>query len=124
VNVAKQDIPKVEDTDLTRDEMEEVAEELDVAAEGLDDQALLEQLGVALGAVDADAVPSSSASGGTQGAEEVDDGDDDEEQDAGQRFEDMTRAELRDELRERDLPVSGNKSALVERLVEAEQARS
>jgi hypothetical protein len=123
VNVAKQDIPKVEDTDLTREELEEVAEELDVAAEGLDDQALLEQLGVALGAVDADAVPSSSPSGGTQEAEEVEDGDG-EEQDAGQRFEDMTRAELRDELRERDLPVSGNKSALVERLVEAEQARS
>jgi hypothetical protein len=123
VNVAKQDIPKVEDTDLTREELEEVAEELDVAAEGLDDQALLEQLGVALGAVDADAVPSSSASGDTQEAEEVEDGDG-EEQDAGQRFEDMTRAELRDELRERDLPVSGNKSALVERLVEAEQARS
>jgi hypothetical protein len=123
VNVAKQDIPKVEDTDLTREELEEVAEELDVAAEGLDDQALLEQLGVALGAVDADAVPSSSASGGTQEAEEVEDGDG-AEQDAGQRFEDMTRAELRDELRERDLPVSGNKSALVERLVEAEQARS
>jgi hypothetical protein len=36
-------------------------------------------------------------------------------------YEDKTVNELRDELRDRDLPVSGNKAELVERLEEADQ---
>jgi hypothetical protein len=36
-------------------------------------------------------------------------------------YEDKTRDELRDELKRRDLPVSGSKSELVERLEEADQ---
>lgn len=36
-------------------------------------------------------------------------------------YEDQTRDELRDELKERDLPVSGTKDELVERLEEADQ---
>jgi hypothetical protein len=46
------EIPDVDQTDLTREELEEVAEEVGVDADGLDDQELLEQLGVALGAID------------------------------------------------------------------------
>lgn len=36
-------------------------------------------------------------------------------------YEDQTRDELRDELKERDLPVSGTKEELIERLEEADQ---
>jgi hypothetical protein len=35
-------------------------------------------------------------------------------------YQDMTREELRDELKQRDLPVSGNKGELIDRLEEAD----
>ncbi len=37
-------------------------------------------------------------------------------------YEDRTKAELQDELRERELPVSGSKQELVDRLTEADDA--
>lgn len=52
--MADTDIPDVGDTDLTRDELEEVADDLGIDPEGMDDQQLLERLGVELGELDAD----------------------------------------------------------------------
>jgi hypothetical protein len=116
------DIPDVTETDLTRDELEEAAEEVGVDHEGLDDQQLLEQLGVALGELDEDAVETPEPSG----AEEADDdggedGGDDVQEAVGEPIDGPTRDELRDELRELDLPVSGTKDELAERLEEAKQ---
>jgi hypothetical protein len=113
--VAKKSIPDVEQTDLSRGELEEVAEELEVDAEGLSDQELLEQLGVALGMVDPDDIGSSPGGAGGSGAGSDEQGTDDE------ALENMTRDELREQLRARDLPVSGNKAELRKRLVEADE---
>jgi hypothetical protein len=137
--VPEPDIPDVNDTDLTREEMEAAAEELGVEADGLDDQQLLEQLGVALGELDEDDVETPERPDGDDddgGGDEDDDGDGDDDEDedddggdgetggdeqraVGEPIEGPTRDELRDELRERDLPVSGTKDELAERLAEA-----
>jgi hypothetical protein len=134
------EIPDVSETDLTREELEEAAEEVGVDPDGLEDQQLLEQLGVALGEIDEDAVetPDRSDAEGTPEEEdgEDDDGDDDENDEddeddeddgsdvqeaVGEPIDGPTRDELRDELRELDLPVSGTKDELAERLEEAKQ---
>jgi hypothetical protein len=126
-------IPDVDETDLTRDEMEEVASELGVDPEGLDDQQLLEQLGVALGELDEDQVeapPASSDEVGDAGSDDDepddDEPDDDEPDDdgevqsaVGEPIDGPTRDDLRDRLRELDLPVSGTKDELQQRLAEA-----
>jgi hypothetical protein len=139
--VANPQIPDVEETGLTRDEMETAADDLGVDHEGLDDQQLLEQLGVALGELDEDEVdtpPASSedadsgdadseaASDEAEAAsdEAEDEGDDadgngDVQSAVGEPIDGPTRDELREELRERDLPVSGTKEELQERLAEA-----
>jgi hypothetical protein len=138
--VTEPEIPDVNETDLTREEMEAAAEELGVEADGLDDQQLLEQLGVALGELDEDDVetperPEGDGDEGDDGddgdAEDAEDGDEgdedgdddenggDEQRAVGEPIDGPTRDELRDELRERDLPVSGTKDELAERLAEA-----
>jgi hypothetical protein len=114
------EIPDVTETDLTRDELEEAAEEVGVDPEGLDDQQLLEQLGVALGELDEDAVETPERSGSEEADDE--DGGDDVQEAVGEPIDGPTRDELRDELRELDLPVSGTKDELAERLEEAKQA--
>jgi hypothetical protein len=73
--MAEQEIPDVGETDLTRDELEEAAEEVGVDPDGLDDQELLERVGVALGVVDEDAVDAPSADAETDQPD--DDRDDD-----------------------------------------------
>jgi hypothetical protein len=119
------DIPDVTETDLTRDELEEAAEEVGVDHEGLDDQQLLEQLGVALGEIDEDALETPERSDAEEADDEADDEGEDEGEDVqeavGEPIDGPTRDELRDELRELDLPVSGTKDELAERLDEAKQ---
>jgi hypothetical protein len=127
--VANPQIPDVEETGLTRDEMETAADDLGVDHEGLDDQQLLEQLGVALGELDeaeVDTPPPSSEDPDSEAAsdEAEDEGDDadgngDVQSAVGEPIDGPTRDELREELRERDLPVSGTKEELQERLAEA-----
>ncbi|MEX1177237.1 MAG: SAP domain-containing protein [Nitriliruptor sp.] len=60
-------IPDVDDTDLTREEMEEVAAEYDIDTDDLDDQELLEELGVALGELDPDDVDGGAGDSGGSG---------------------------------------------------------
>jgi hypothetical protein len=115
------DIPDVTETDLTRDELEEAAEEVGVDHEGLDDQQLLEQLGVALGEIDEDAVQTPERSDAEAADDEGEDGGDEVQEAVGEPIDGPTRDELRDELRELDLPVSGTKDELAERLEEAKQ---
>jgi hypothetical protein len=140
------EIPDVTETDLTREELEEAAEEVGVYPDGLDDQQLLEQLGVALGEIDEDAVetPDRSNDGGAPEEGDGEDGEDDDGEDddgedddgedddgeddggdvqeaVGEPIDGPTRDELREELRELDLPVSGTKDELAERLEEAKQ---
>jgi hypothetical protein len=130
--VANPQIPDVEETGLTRDEMESAADELGVDHEGLDDQQLLEQLGVALGQLDEDEVDTPPASSDADDPEDVSDGDvsdGDEDGDesgdvqaaVGEPIDGPTRDDLRDELRELDLPVSGTKEELQQRLAEASE---
>lgn len=107
-------VPDVTATDLTRDEMEEVAEECGIDADGLDDQQLLERLGVALGEIEASQVRSGArrrrGDGRGEGAQES------SEQDLpGEPTEGRTR----NELRELGLPVAGTKEELQQRLAEA-----
>jgi hypothetical protein len=95
-------IPRFEDTGLTRTDLEEAADELGVEHDGVGDQRLLERLGVELGELDAD---------------QVDDGP--EEQPApGEPIQGPTRDELREELRQRGLPISGTKAELAQRLAD------
>jgi hypothetical protein len=101
--------PRFEDTGLSRDDLEEAADELGVEHEDVDDQALLERLGVELGELD----PPDDGDGGRE--------DDGEQTAPGEPIEGRTRDELRDELRDRGLPVSGSKSELEERLREADE---
>jgi hypothetical protein len=125
------EIPDVTETDLTREELEEAAEEVGVYPDGLDDQQLLEQLGVALGEIDEDAVETPDRSNDGDAPEEGDgeDAEDDDGEDdggdvqeaVGEPIDGPTRDELREELRELDLPVSGTKDELAERLEEAKQ---
>lgn len=195
--MADTDIPDVDDTDLTREEMEELAGEYDIDPDGLDDQELLERLGVALGEIDEAQIRernerreedrrSSAASlrgrfaarlegaadrlrpadeerdrpaeeeaersgdegqkeaaeeeparsddeagpgadtDGRGGSEETrdaekTDGDEDpsEQRLPGEPIEGRTRNQLRDELRELGLPVTGTKAQLEQRLAEA-----
>jgi hypothetical protein len=111
--------PRFEDTGLSRDDLEEAADELGVEHEDVDDQTLLERLGVELGQLDP---PDDEGDDGSQGDTEDDGAADGEEQAApGEPIEGRTRDELRDELRDRGLPVSGSKSELEERLREADE---
>jgi hypothetical protein len=55
-----------------------------------------------------------------QYGDDLDDGDDAD--DDGSEYDDMTIDQLKDALRERDLPVSGNKQELIDRLVEDDEA--
>lgn len=169
------DIPDVGDTDLTRQELEEVAGECGIDPEGLDDQELLERLGVALGEIDdaevpddatdgdrddgqasgsglrakvaaalqgaadrlrpADEDPSEEArtddTGAAEDSEEAQSDEDDADADdaseqtlPGEPIEGPTRDELRDELRELGLPVTGTKAELEERLDQARREQS
>lgn len=164
------DIPDVGDTDLTRQELEEVAAECGIDHEGLDDQALLERLGVALGEIDEaevgddgedgdredgggsgyglrakvaaslqgaadrlrpadeersdeDGSDDSGAAEDSEGAQsdEVDEAADDASEQTlpGEPIEGPTRDEIRDELRELGLTVTGTKDELEERLDQA-----
>lgn len=173
------DIPDVGDTDLTRQELEEVAAECGIDPEGLDDQELFERLGVALGEIDDTEVPDDTAdddrdddgasgsglrgkvaaalqgaadrlrpadedpseeagtedAGAAEDSEEAqsaedeahedeadeDEGGDDASEQAlpGEPIEGPTRDEIRDELRELGLPVTGTKDELQERLDQA-----
>jgi hypothetical protein len=121
-------VPRYEDTGLSRDDLEEAAEELGLAHEELDDQALLERLGVELGELDPDQV-SDQASRPEDVEDDEEDIDDPLDRDAvaeeeqaapGEAIEGATRDELRAQLRERGLPVSGTKAELAERLAEAD----
>lgn len=49
------------------------------------------------------------------------DDDEDEEDDGGEGYDDLTNDELKEELRKRDLPVSGNHAELVARLEEDDE---
>jgi hypothetical protein len=118
-DVTEREIPNVDETGITRDEMEVVADDLGVDPEGLDDQELLEELGVALGELDPDDLESASASGAGDENDE-DDAVSGEQTAVGEPIEGPTRDELREELRERDLPVSGTKEELEERLADAD----
>jgi hypothetical protein len=120
--MASTQIPSIEETDLDRDDLVEAAEELDVEDhESLDDQELFLEIGRRMGEIDEDDVPAAN-----------DDAPDDEQDAASpaagaqESIEELTRNEIRDELRELGLPVSGNKSELVQRLeaarAEARQA--
>ena len=118
------DIPDVESTDLTRQEMEEVAKEYDIDPEGLEDQELLERLGVGFGELDESQVGDRGA--GTNGAQarqgrqrDGEDEDPSEQRLPGESVEGLTRNELRDQLRELGLPVTGSKAELQQRLDEA-----
>jgi hypothetical protein len=164
--VADTGIPDVDETDLTREEMEEVAAECGVDPDGLDDQQLLERLGVALGEIDEselddpdddDGRPSGAGlrakvaarlegaadrlrpagaeppddpeaddedGAGRAAADEADEGDEADEDPSeqtlpGEPIEGPTRDEIRDELRELGLPVTGTKDELQERLDQA-----
>jgi hypothetical protein len=141
--MATTQIPRVDDTDLDRDDLVEAAEELDIEHESLDDQQLFEELGRRLGEIDDDA-----PSGAEDAAESVEDaagaGGSGEAEEAAEQAESATssaastasesvpdpeelheelqgrtRDQVRDELRELGLPVSGTKTELVERLVAA-----
>ncbi len=106
-------IPKVTETDIDREDLVEAAKELDIEDyESLGDQELFEEVGRELGEIDDD------------GAEESDDGSSTEDDQPGEEALEqirselggMTRNELRDELRDLGLSVSGNKAELLERL--------
>jgi hypothetical protein len=122
-------VPRFEDTGLSRDDLEEAAEELGLDHEELDDQALLERLGVELGELTPDQVSDQAAPSDDEEDRDEEDIDDpldpaaiaEEEQPApGEAIEGPTRDELRDQLRERGLPVSGTKAELAERLADAD----
>jgi hypothetical protein len=123
-------IPRFEDTGLRREDLEEAAEELGLDHEDVDDQTLLERLGVELGELEpdqaSDPVDASDQPADEDDEEDIDDPLDpeaiaEEEQDApGAAIEGPTRDELREQLRERGLPVSGTKAELAERLADAD----
>lgn len=174
IDVTDIEIPDVDDTDLSREELEEVAADCGVDPEGLDDQELLERLGVALGEFDESQLEEArrqrSATGSTdetreRGGDPEEDvrtvdalrakvatalsaaaarvtprgesSDDDADgvgragggrsargagatQSApGEPVDGPTRDELRDELRALGLPVTGTKDELLDRLEEA-----
>jgi hypothetical protein len=123
-------IPRFEETGLRREDLEEAAEELGLDHEDVDDQTLLERLGVELGELEPDQI-SDPVDVDDEPADEDDEEDIDdplapeaiaqEEQAApGEAIEGPTRDELRAQLRERGLPVSGTKTELAERLAEAD----
>jgi hypothetical protein len=125
--MASTQIPKVEDTDLDRDELVEAAEELDLDHESLDDQELFEELGRRLGEIDDDAPDEpedEAADAGEERADAPSDATADEDtaeevSDPGgirQELEGLTRNEVRDRLRDLGLPVAGNKADLIDRL--------
>jgi hypothetical protein len=122
-------VPRFEDTGLSRDDLEEAAEELGLDHEELDDQALLERLGVELGELTPDQVSDQAAPSDDEEDRDEEDIDDpldpaaiaeDEQPAPGEAIEGPTRDELRDQLRERGLPVSGTKAELAERLADAD----
>jgi hypothetical protein len=123
-------IPRFEDTGLRREDLEEAAEELGLDHEDVDDQTLLERLGVELGELEpdqvSDPVDASDRPADEDDEEDIDDPLDpeaiaEEEQAApGAEIEGPTRDELRAQLRERGLPVSGTKAELAERLADAD----
>jgi hypothetical protein len=118
--MATSDIPDVRDTDLDRADLEEAAQELGLEDhDDLQDQELFEEIGRRLGEIDEDASAEHDRTDDESSSEETDDqmGDD-----TGPDPQDMTRDELRDELRELDLPVSGSKSELLDRLETARKA--
>jgi hypothetical protein len=136
--MATTQIPRVDDTDLDRDELVEAAEELDIEHESLDDQELFEELGRRLGEIEDDAgsgaedaeaaaedaeataedageqAQSAASSAASTASEAVPDPEELQEELAGR-----TRDQVRDELRDLGLPVSGTKGELVERLAAA-----
>jgi hypothetical protein len=126
-------IPRFEDTGLRREDLEEAAEELGLDHEDVDDQTLLERLGVELGQLEPDQL-SDPADASDEPDDDGEDGDEEdiddpldpeaiaeEEQEApGAAIEGPTRDELREQLRERGLPVSGTKAELAERLADAD----
>jgi hypothetical protein len=123
--MATSEIPKVTETDLDRDDMTEAAEELGVDDhERLDDQELFEELGRRLGEIE-------------DGSSQPDKSEDEQRTDVASRVseqargaappsgpdpQDMTRDQLREELRELGLPVTGTKPELLERVETARTA--
>jgi hypothetical protein len=122
-------IPRFEETGLRREDLEEAAEELGLDHEDVDDQTLLERLGVELGELEPDQISDPVDVDDEPDEDDEEDIDDplapeaiaEEEQAApGEAIEAPTRDELRAQLRERGLPVSGTKTELAERLAEAD----
>jgi hypothetical protein len=119
-------IPRFEDTGLRREDLEEAAEELGLDHEDVDDQTLLERLGVELGELQPEQISDPVEPSDEHDEEDIDDPLDpetiaDEEQTApGEAIEGPTRDALRAQLKERGLPVSGTKAELAERLAEAD----
>jgi hypothetical protein len=128
--VASTDIPKVTDTDIEREDLEEAAQELGIEEfESLGDQELFEAVGRRLGEIEDEDEDASDEDGDEQaserdeatGSEQTDDESDTQRDDGlleeiQADLEAMTRDELREELRGLGLPVSGSKAELAERL--------
>jgi hypothetical protein len=129
--MATTQIPRVDDTDLDRDELVEAAEELDIEHESLDDQELFEELGRRLGEIEDDAGSGAEdaestaedvgeqAQSATSGAASTASASVPDPEELREELEGRTRDQVRDELRELGLPVSGTKGELVERLAAA-----
>jgi hypothetical protein len=114
--MASTEIPRVDDTDLDRDDLVEAAEELDLDHESLGDQELFEELGRRLGEIDEE--PAGDGGEASEQAEDVAEEAPNPEQ-IREELEGRTRDQVRNELRELGLPVSGSKSELIERLAAA-----
>ena len=114
--MASTEIPRVDDTDLDRDDLVEAAEELDLDHESLGDQELFEELGRRLGEIDEEAAGDDGEA--SEQAEDVAEEAPNPDQ-IREELEGRTRDQVRNELRELGLPVSGSKSELIERLAAA-----
>jgi hypothetical protein len=114
--MASTEIPRIDDTDLDRDDLVEAAEELDLDHESLGDQELFEELGRRLGEIDEE--PAGDGGEASEQAEDVAEEAPNPEQ-IREELEGRTRDQVRNELRELGLPVSGSKSELIERLAAA-----
>ena len=143
--MATSDIPDVRKTELDRDDLVEAAEEVGLDQhEELDDQQLFEEIGRRLGEIEDDS-SQRDAAGDDEQRDDDQQRDDDEAageqhgeetsgdmsdqtngaaqaEQSGPDPEDMTRDQLRDELRQLGLPVSGSKSDLLDRVETARQA--
>jgi hypothetical protein len=114
--MASTEIPRIDDTDLDRDDLVEAAEELDLDHESLGDQELFEELGRRLGEIDEE--PAGDGGEASEQAEDVAEEAPNPDQ-IREELEGRTRDQVRNELRELGLPVSGSKSELIERLAAA-----